>query len=69
MTYRGIRGMEVHLYTWRELSHELGRAGFCIDEVLCLDTATAEPVGHPWLFPKVRAGGWIVFAHRPLSRR
>ncbi len=34
MTYRGIAHMEVHLFTWRELSRDLRAVGFRIDEVL-----------------------------------
>ena len=33
MTYRGIPGMEVHLYRWGELRRDLRAAGFRIDEV------------------------------------
>ena len=69
MTYRGIRGMEVHLYTWRELSRDLKRAGFRIEEVLPIDVATAEPIPRPWLAHGLRAGGWMVFARRPLNPR
>ncbi len=64
MTYRGIPGMEVHLYRWRELSRELRSAGFRIDEVLPIDTETALPIRYPWFARGVRAGGWIVFASR-----
>lgn len=64
MTYRGVPGMEVHLYRWRELTRELRAAGFQIGEVLPLDAVTARPIPAPGLLPGLRAGGWIVFAQR-----
>jgi len=64
MVYRSIPGMEVHLYRWRELRRDLKDAGFQIDEVLALDAVNSRPIAAPWLFPAVRAGGWIVFARR-----
>ena len=65
MTYRGVHGMEVHLYRWSELRRDLRAAGFRIDEVLPVHAVTARPLAAPWLLPRVRAGGWIVFASRP----
>ncbi len=64
MTYRGIADMEVHLFTWRELSREIRRAGFRIDEVLPIDAVRSRPIVAPWLGHGLRAGGWIVFASR-----
>ncbi len=64
MTYRGIPGMEVHLYRWGELKRDLHKAGLRIDEVLPIDAIHAEPIRLPWLAHSVRAGGWIVFASR-----
>jgi SAM-dependent methyltransferase len=65
MTYRGIPKMEVHLYRWGELASEVEDAGFRIDEVLPIDRVHAQLIGAPWLLPKLRAGGWIVFMTRP----
>jgi SAM-dependent methyltransferase len=65
MLYRGIPGMEVHLYRWRELWRELVGAGFRIDEVLAIDAVRSRPIAAPWFWPGLRAGGWIVFARRP----
>jgi SAM-dependent methyltransferase len=65
MMYRGVPGMEVHLYVWPELRSDLRSAGFRIDEVIPLDTATARVTRFPRLLPSLRAGGWIVFARRP----
>jgi SAM-dependent methyltransferase len=65
MLYRGIPGMEVHLYRWGELRRELRGAGLRIDEVLPIDAVTSRRIAAPWLLPRLRAGGWIVFARRP----
>ncbi len=65
MNYRGIPGMEVHLYRWSELRRELKSAGFLLEEVVPIDSVSAEPIRSPWFFPSFRAGGWIVFARRP----
>lgn len=71
MTYRGIPGMEVHLYRWGELRRELSLAGFRVDEAVPLDEVTAAPIPNPGRFPSLRAGGWLVFAtrHQPRSER
>jgi SAM-dependent methyltransferase len=65
MTYRGIHGMEVHLYRWGELKRELHSAGFVIDEVIPLDDVTYQPIAQAWFLQRIRAGGWIVFARKP----
>ncbi|MGC8639023.1 MAG: class I SAM-dependent methyltransferase [Isosphaeraceae bacterium] len=65
MTYRGIPGMEVHLYRWGEIKRSLRIAGFRIDEVVPLEDVTYELISSPWLFPSLRAGGWIVFVAKP----
>ena len=62
MTYRGIHGMEVHLYRWGELKRELRGAGFRIDEVIPLEDVSFAVISKPWLLHNFRAGGWIVFA-------
>jgi SAM-dependent methyltransferase len=61
MTYRGVPGMEVHLYRWGELKRELCIAGFRIVDVLPIDTVAARPIAVPWLGHAWRAGGWMVF--------
>jgi len=65
MTYRGIAGMEVHLFTWGELSTDLRSAGFLVDEVIPIHAIHAETIAAPWFLSRIRAGGWIVFARRP----
>jgi SAM-dependent methyltransferase len=64
MIYRGIPGMKVHLYRWRELKRELRGAGLTIQEVLPLDEVSAAEIKAPWFAHSLRAGGWIVFAAR-----
>ena len=44
MTYRGVPGMEVHLYRWRELKSELQRAGFVVEDVLAIEEVNARPI-------------------------
>ncbi len=65
MLYRGIPAMEVHLFRWPELRRELRAVGFVIEEALPIDAVSSRPIAIPWLFPGLRAGGWIVFARKP----
>jgi SAM-dependent methyltransferase len=65
MTYRGIPGVEVHLYRFGELARELRLAGFHLEHVLPISELSAEPISAPWWLPTIRAGGWLVFARRP----
>jgi SAM-dependent methyltransferase len=65
MTYRGVPGMEVHLYRWGELRRDVLDAGFAIEEALPLDAVTARTIARPGLLPGLRAGGWILFARKP----
>lgn len=65
MTYRGIPGMEVHLFRGRELRRLLTEAGFVIESMLPIDTIHARPIARPWLLPDYRAGGWLILARRP----
>ena len=65
MTYRGIPGMEVHLYRWGELKADLLEAGFSIEGSLPIDAVDARIIPFPRLLPSIRAGGWLVFARRP----
>ncbi|QEH37140.1 Glycine/sarcosine N-methyltransferase [Aquisphaera giovannonii] len=65
MTYRGIPGMEVHLYRLGEIRRELGRAGFRVEEVIPLEDVSYRVIERPRLLPGIRAGGWILFARKP----
>ncbi len=67
MTYRGMPGMTVHLYRWRELRDDLAAAGFIVDEAIPLHSITARVIRAPAILPGLRAGGWIVFASKPAS--
>ncbi len=58
--YRGIRNMQLHTFTLSELTAELNAAGFRIRERVTLDTTRHRPLPHAWLFPRIRANGWIV---------
>jgi SAM-dependent methyltransferase len=64
MTYRGIAGMNVHLYRWGEIKRDLRTAGLQIEEVVPLDEVSAASIPAPWLAHSLRAGGWIIFAAR-----
>jgi SAM-dependent methyltransferase len=65
MTYRGIHGMEVHLYRFGELSRELKAVGLRIEHVIPLQDVSYAPIPRPWILHTFRAGGWIVFARKP----
>ena len=65
MTYRGVSGMEVHLYRWPELTQDLRSAGFQIDEAVPLNAITAATIPVSWFLSRIRAGGWLVLARRP----
>lgn len=62
--YRGIPGMYLHLFTRGELTRELRRAGFCIRELIPLDTERRHAMRHPWFLGRLRANGWIVVCER-----
>jgi SAM-dependent methyltransferase len=65
MLYRGVPGMEVHLYRWTELRNELTLAGFEIEKTLAIDAISGRVISAAWLLPGLRAGGWVVFARKP----
>lgn len=62
MDYRGVPGMEVHLYRWGEIRRELREAGLHIEEVVAISELTADPIPAPWFLGGIRAGGWIIRA-------
>ena len=63
-TYRGIPGIGVHLFRWRELRDDLRSAGLRITEIVPLHPVTARVLDAPRLLPAIRAGGWIVLASK-----
>jgi hypothetical protein len=67
MTYRGIPGMEVHLFRWGEIRGDLRTAGFHIEEIVPIDSVHAKPIAAPLFLHQLRAGGWLIFASRPGS--
>jgi hypothetical protein len=52
--------MFLHVFTWRELKHELRRAGFKIIDAVYLDPKRHRALHAPWLCGNLRANGWIV---------
>ncbi len=63
--YRGIRKMFLHTFSLAELTADLHVAGFRIRECVTLDTTRHRPLPRPWLFPRIRANGWIVVCETP----
>lgn len=63
--YRGIPNMYLHLYTYRELTSTLRAAGLRVKEIIPLALTRDRPMSRGWLFPRIRANGWITIAERP----
>ena len=57
--YRGVPRMFLHTFTQGELTRELHRAGFQIEELIRLDANRQRPLRHHWLLGRIRANGWI----------
>ena len=51
MTYRGIPGMEVHLYRWGELQRDLAVGGLPDRRGPADRRVHARPIAAPWLLP------------------
>jgi ubiquinone/menaquinone biosynthesis C-methylase UbiE len=58
--YRGVPNMFVHVFTRRELSGALKKAGFRIQELIHLDPERRDALRRPRLLGNLRANGWIV---------
>ncbi|MGD9127580.1 MAG: class I SAM-dependent methyltransferase [Planctomycetia bacterium] len=61
--YRGLPRMFLHAFSKRELTNLLHQASFTIEETIPLGLPKEnrhEPLSRPWLFPRLRAYGWIV---------
>lgn len=58
--YRAIPNMFLHVFTKRELQHDLRAAGFRILETISLDTERRHALRWPWCLARLRANGWIV---------
>lgn len=66
--YCGARDFYLHLFTKSELARDLRKAGFLIREMIPLAPDSSGPLGRPWLFGRLRAGGWIVVCRALESR-
>jgi SAM-dependent methyltransferase len=58
--YHGVPNMYLHVFTRSELLSDLAAAGFAIEKVIPLSVERHQPLRMPWLFGRLRAGGWIV---------
>ena len=58
--YHGVPNMFLHVFTRRELLRDLRHAGFAAERVIPLSIERRHPLRMPWLFGRIRAGGWIV---------
>jgi len=65
MPYRGIPNMYLHSFTRGELRRELTGAGFRITEIIPLSASRQHELSRRWLFPRLRANGWVVVVQRP----
>jgi hypothetical protein len=63
---RGIPNMYMHVFSFGEIRSLLQRAELTLDEVVPLDATCSGPLARPRWLPRLRANGWILFAHRPL---
>lgn len=60
--YRGIPGIHIHLFTFRELHKLLTRTGFEIVDVVPLDAESAKPLSNTVWNRLFHAGGWLIEA-------
>lgn len=60
--HRGGADLTLHHYTKKELLAELAEAGLKPKEVLPLSTRPGSQLSMPWLFPAMRAYGYLVAA-------
>ena len=58
--YRGVNNMFLHVFTRKELRGALMDAGFEHLDWTLLGGDSGTLLRHRWLFPVIRAGGWIV---------
>jgi SAM-dependent methyltransferase len=62
---RGIPNMFMHVFSCGEICGLLREAGLVLDEVVPLDATCSGPLARPHWLPRLRANGWVFFAHRP----
>ncbi len=63
-TYRGIRGMIVHVFTRREIVALLEAGGFQVEEVLAINEPRNAPL-HGRHARGLRANGYLILARKP----
>jgi ubiquinone/menaquinone biosynthesis C-methylase UbiE len=59
---RGGAELTIHHFTRRELIGELERVGFCVREWLAISTRPDGRMSFGWIFPAVRAHGFLIAA-------
>lgn len=59
-TIHGVPHVLLHLFTRRQLQRELRDSGWKIAELIPLSCEHRQRLAASWLFPGVRANGWIV---------
>lgn len=57
--YRGLPNFFLHVFRERELRGDLQEAGFTISRWIPLDVKRRHALKNGWLFPNLRANGWI----------
>jgi ubiquinone/menaquinone biosynthesis C-methylase UbiE len=60
--YRGLPSMFLHIYSLLELRRSLLEAGFKIESIKPLNNTSSGYLKHAWLFPNIRAGGFLATA-------
>lgn len=65
--YRGVTDMYLHVFRPRELRRLFTEVGFKIHRWVPLEFARRHALQRPWLFPSLRANGWIVVGQKPAS--
>jgi len=58
--YHDVPNFFLHVFTRREIARDLREAGIAVERLLPLSVERQALLSLPWLFPGVRAGGWIV---------
>ena len=58
--YRGLPNFFLHVFRERELRRDLRDAGFQVRRWIPLDVKRRHALKNSWLFPSLRANGWIV---------
>ena len=62
--YRGVPDMYLHVFRSSELRRLFRRSGFRIRRWVPLEVTRRHPLRWPWLFPTLRANGWMVVGEK-----